>query len=107
MTISGSFGAMFFKRTSQMLCNTNILRAFFNPWLYFGGICYIIGAICNIALLSKLDYSIVYPMSSLTYVWTMVISHFLLHESVTKRKIIAVLLIMAGIVLLNISGGSQ
>jgi drug/metabolite transporter (DMT)-like permease len=107
MTISGSFGAMFFKQASQMTDGKSIMHTFFNPRLYFGGLCYVLGAFCNILLLAKLDYSVVYPMSSLTYVWTMVISYFLLHESVTRRKVIAVLLIVVGISLLNISGGSQ
>jgi drug/metabolite transporter (DMT)-like permease len=64
--------------------------------------CYLLGALLNIVLLRHLPYSIVYPMTSLTYIWTMVVSYFLLKEKINRNKIIAVALIVTGVIVLNL-----
>jgi len=105
MTLCGSFGAFFFKRAVAVLEKIDMkhfLKILLCPWLYIGGFLYIIGGIFNILLLRKLDYSIVYPMSSLTYVWTMISSFFLLKEPLNAKKILAVALIIIGIFIINI-----
>ena len=54
----------------------------------------------NIFILRYMDYSIILPMASLTYIWTMIIAYRLLGESITKRKIFGVIAIIVGAVLL-------
>lgn len=106
MTVCGSFGSFFFKKTITSLIKIDkkyIIKTILCPWLYAGGFLYLLGGICNILLLRQLDYSIVYPMSSLTYIWTMVLSFFLLNEQINIKKIIAVVLIVTGIFILNIN----
>ena len=105
MTLCGTFGAFFFKRAVTVLEKIDMkhfIKILLCPWLYIGGFLYVIGGIFNILLLRKLDYSIVYPMSSLTYVWTMFSSFFLLKEPLNAKKIIAVSLIIIGIFIINI-----
>lgn len=62
-----------------------------------------ISALLNIFVLRYLDYSVVLPLTSITYVWTMIISYLILKESITKRKIAGVALILVGAVLVSIS----
>ena len=71
--------------------------------LYIGGGLYLISALLNIFVLRYLDYSVVLPLTSITYVWTMIITYLILKESITKRKIAGVALILVGAVLVSIS----
>jgi len=98
MTLSGSLGGYFFKRaTSQSEKLTGVI---FKPSLYAGGLFYVLGAGLNILVLKKLPYTVVLPLTSLTYVWTMVISHLVLNEKITRLKITGVTLILVGSILL-------
>ena len=102
MTLSGTFGAIFFKKASAAIDPKHLLLMLKNKHLYIGGCFYLIGAALNIVLLRYMDYSIVYPMTSLTYIWTMIVSYLIFKEKMNVHKVIAVCCIIAGIVLLNI-----
>lgn len=102
MTISGTFGALFFKQAMAKIEGRGILRLIREPRLYLGGMCYLLGALLNIILLRHMPYSILYPMTSLTYIWTMVVSYFVLGEKINRNKIIAVALIVTGVIMLNL-----
>lgn len=102
MTISGSMGAFFFKRGTSKLNDGSIFKMIFIPEIYIGGFFYLIGAATNIVLLRFMEYTIVYPMTALTYVWTMIISYFILRENMNKEKIVAIACIVLGIIILNI-----
>jgi EamA-like transporter family. len=97
MTILGSLGGYFFKR-----CTMNGLKLsfFFMINLGIGGIFYVSGALLNIWLLKLLPYTIVYPLTAVTYVWTLIFSYFLLGEKINRRKITGVFLILFGACLL-------
>jgi len=45
---------------------------------------------------------LVLPLTSITYIWTMLVSYLALKEKITKNKIIGVILICVGAVLLVI-----
>lgn len=74
-----------------------------NVYLYYGGILYILAAILNIFVLKYLEYSIVLPLTAITYIWTMLISKIYLKEKITKLKILGVILIVIGSYLITIS----
>lgn len=99
-TLSGAFGGYFFKKASNE--KGSIIKILINKNLYIGGILYVIGASLNIVLLKHLNYTVVLPLTSLTYVWTMVISYFILGEKITVKKILGVLLIVTGAITLVI-----
>ncbi len=61
------------------------------------------GALLNIYVLKFLPYTVVLPMTSLTYIWTMIISFYLLKEKITFKKILGVMLILIGAFLISIS----
>ena len=52
-------------------------------------------AVVNILLLRRLDYSVVLPLTSLTYIWTMLLSARLLGERLTGRKLAGTAAILA------------
>lgn len=101
MTFSGSMGAFFLKRGAGKITNITVVSLMLTPDLYFGGFLYVLGSMANIYLLRIMPYTIVYPITSLTYVWTLAISVVFLKEKVRWNKVVAVFLIILGIVILT------
>lgn len=56
----------------------------------------------NIWVLRFWDYSVVLPLTSLTYIWTMVLSYIILKEKISAKKIVGVILILAGAILVSL-----
>lgn len=102
MTGIGSFGALCFKFISKPDEKLTIKRLLFNKMLYLGGFLYVLSSLINVVLLNFWDYSIVYPLTSLTYVWTLFTSHFILKEKINVLKILAITLIIGGIIVINL-----
>ena len=103
MTVSGTFGALFFKRGVAKTKGINISYLIVIPEIYIGGVFYLLGALLNIILLKYVQYTILYPMTSLTYIWTMIVSYVVLKERINKEKVLAVVFIILGIIILCIS----
>ena len=101
MTIFGAFGGFFFKKAADT--GGSVLKILFSPFLYVGGLLYVLGALLNILVLKKLDYTVVLPITAITYVWTLVISYLILKEKLTSRKIAGVLFIIVGALILGLS----
>ena len=70
----------------------------FCKYLYIGGFLYVLAALLNVYLLQVMPYSVVGPLCSVTYIWTMVISYKLLGENLSQKKIIGVAFILIGAV---------
>lgn len=96
-TLLGAFGAFFFKRASShgLQWSRHLMFS-----LLFGGVCYGSGALLNIYVLKKVDYTVVFPLTSITYVWTFLIAVLFLKERMTLRKLIGVVCIMLGTILI-------
>lgn len=99
MTLCGALGALFFKRAAQK--SRGFLALLAVPQLYIGGCFYAVGAGLNIVLLHVWEYSVVYPMTAITYVWTMVLSNRILGERLTRNKLLGVFLVLCGVVILT------
>lgn len=97
MTIFGSIASYFLKKASADISFPGI---FLNKNIYIGAFLYLLAALINIFVLRYLDYSVVLPLTSLTYVWTMIISYNLLGEKVGKRKIFGIGLILLGTIVI-------
>jgi drug/metabolite transporter (DMT)-like permease len=97
----GAFASYFFKGASGALKGLNVTVLLGQKTFWIGGFLYLIAAINNIFLLRYFDYSILLPLSSITYIWTMVIASRLLGEKITKRKIFGVCAIVIGALLIS------
>jgi drug/metabolite transporter (DMT)-like permease len=82
----------------------SLLGLFHTPWIILGFACYGISAVLWLDVLSKLDFSLAFPMVSLTYVFSLVIGHFIFHETVGLDRIVGVLLILSGLFFVVRSG---
>ncbi|CDZ23878.1 putative membrane protein [[Clostridium] cellulosi] len=98
MTMLGALGGFFFKRSSA---GGSILSIIKNKELYIGGIIYIASALLNIWVLKYMQYSVVLPMTAITYIWTMIISRIVLKEKITVKKAFGVASIIVGAVFLS------
>ena len=98
MTAIGSIASLFLKKASGADGLVALLK---NINLYIGGGLYLASAVINIIVLRHLDYSVVLPLTSITYIWTMVLSYLILKEKITKRKIGGVVLIIIGAVIIS------
>jgi len=102
-TVLGAFASYNFKGASSLFTgiNAQAVSALAHDKRFILGVAlYLIAAANNIFILRYMDYSIILPMASLTYIWTMIIAYRLLGESITKRKIFGVTAIIIGAVLL-------
>jgi len=100
MTLFGSIAAYFLKKVSA---SETLLETIKSKYLYFGGALYVTAAVLNIYLLRFLDYSVVLPLTALTYIWTMLISYRYLAEKITKRKILGTVMIISGSIFIGMS----
>lgn len=95
MGLTASVASFFLKKaTGNGLHITTLLRT---PYLYAGGGLYALSALMNLYLLRRLPYSLVVPLGSLTYIWTLILSWRFLGERVSRQKIIGIMLILVGV----------
>ncbi|MEA5040614.1 MAG: EamA family transporter [Clostridiaceae bacterium] len=100
MGFLASLGSYFLKKSTAG--RLSIRALLFAPWLYLGVALYVLSALLNLYLLHVLPYSIVVPLGSLTYIWTLLLSRRLLKEPITRQKVTSVGLILLGVALVTI-----
>jgi drug/metabolite transporter (DMT)-like permease len=75
------------------------LQALFSPWVAVGVVLLIAWFLTYTTALSWADLSYVVPTTAIGYVITALLSHFLLHETLTPARWAGTVLIAAGVVL--------
>jgi len=100
-TLTGSLGAILLKKAMGDINVLNAKNVLTNKWVYLGIGSYLLSKVFNIMLLKLMDYSIAYPMTSLTYVWTVFISYLVFKEKISVKKLMAVMLIVLGVFLVS------
>ena len=81
-------------------------KLFQTPWIIVGFACYGLSSILWLDVLSKLDFSLAFPMVGLTYVFTLLIGRFFFGETVGWERMLGVGFIVFGIFFLIRSGSS-
>jgi drug/metabolite transporter (DMT)-like permease len=82
----------------------SLLGLLHTPWIVLGFACYGVSAILWLDVLSKLDFSLAFPLVSLTYVFSLVIGRFIFQETVGLDRILGVFLILGGLFFVVRSG---
>jgi len=100
--------AQFFFKTGVAAIDTagkstgEIIKAgLLNPYVWGGVLGYVINLSLWLYVLSQLELSKAYPMTSLAYIFTLFLGFFFLDESITLIKIFGISLIIVGVVLLT------
>ncbi len=99
-TITGSFGSLFLKKGAEAF-NLNLLKQLRNKNLIFGCLLFIVGTVLYIPALSMEKLSILYPITSLTYIWVALLSVRFLKEEMNLHKWLGITLIIIGIFLIS------
>jgi drug/metabolite transporter (DMT)-like permease len=76
----------------------NVAKLFATPYIVLGFVVYGVSAILWLDVLSRLDFSVAFPLVSLTYIFALVIGSVLFHEQVGWSRIMGVFLICGGLV---------
>lgn len=98
-SLVGSVGAAFLKAGAEHIHRD--IRSLFTNWRLAAGVCFFLGSsILYLKGIKKGELTVLYPMVSLGYVWTLVWSRFFFGEPWTRGKLIGVGVILFGIVLL-------
>lgn len=97
----GSFGAAFLKGGAERL-ERNLKSVYTNWRLAAGVFAYLTSAVFFVLGLRKGELSVLYPMVSLGYIWTLAWSRIFFGEPLTRTKFVGLGLILTGIALLGI-----
>jgi undecaprenyl phosphate-alpha-L-ara4N flippase subunit ArnE len=103
-SLIGSFGAVFLKLGAAPLKNG--LKHIFNWKLLAGVTLYVGSSVPFVIALKHGELSVLYPMVSVGYVCTMFWSRIFFKEPITKAKIGALAMILAGLVCISTGGRS-
>jgi drug/metabolite transporter (DMT)-like permease len=105
----GAFGSIYLKKCASYINkkNKNIIFGFLqsllkNKNLQIGLALYALAATITVVLLKFNNLNFIYPLTSITYIFTIILSSKLLNEKITKTKWIAITLIIFGNILITI-----
>jgi uncharacterized membrane protein len=96
----GALGAFLIKKSLNRF--TNIFSIFKNKLIYLSFILFGFGFLIYLFLLKASDVSYLFPITSLTYVWSTFLSIKFLHEKLNFRKVFGILLIIIGIIVMSL-----
>ena len=98
MALISSFASYFLKKSTK---TDSFMKILLNYNFYIGGFLYVAALALNISLLQFFPFSVILPMGSITYVFTMILSKKLLGEQITVRKIWGIVFIIIGMICLG------
>ena len=97
----GSFGATFLKSGADKLERN--FRSLLTNWQLLAGIVtYLASFVVYTAGIRNGELTVLYPMVSLGYVWTLLWSRIFFKEALTQAKFLGLGMILAGIFVLNL-----
>ncbi|MBC8168091.1 MAG: EamA family transporter [Bryobacteraceae bacterium] len=102
----GSFGAVFLKSGASRL-ESNLLSIMLNWRLSLGVLFFVVSSGFFIAGVRNGELSVLYPMVSLGYIWTMLWSRLFFGEPFTRTKFIGLAMILVGITFLGLGNSAQ
>ena len=104
--IASVLGQFFLKAGALKLGKVNsgnvvshVLNIIMTPELIAGLVCYALGAIAYILLLTRVKLSVAGPSAALIYIFTVLLGHFAFHEPIPGTRIFGLALIVCGVVL--------
>ncbi len=100
-SLIGSFGAVFLKLGAERLRMG--IRHIVSKQAFYGVVLFVISSFFFALGIKHGELSVLYPMVSFSYVFTLIWSRLFFHEPVTKPKYVALGLILAGTWLMNVS----
>lgn len=100
----GSFGALFLKSGAGKL-HLGRRYLIFNRRLLLGVALFCASSLAYVVGVRRGELSVLYPLVSLSYIWTLLWSVLFLKERLTRNKCVGLALIVAGIILIGLGRG--
>ena len=75
----------------------NFFRIIFNGWIFSGFVVYAIATGFFMWLLSKFEISLVIPISSVAFIYSLMAGYWIFHETISPLRIVGVLFIVFGV----------
>jgi multidrug transporter EmrE-like cation transporter len=97
----GSFGAVFLKLGAEHM-KGGIAGVIKNYWLAIGVALYLLSSVFFVMGVAQGELSILYPMISLGYIWTLLWARMFFKEPFTVSKVGGLAMIIAGVALINL-----
>lgn len=85
------------------LLMSKILFIIFNPHVFLGLVLYVFSSALWLIILSRTSLSFCYPFISISYVLIVITSRIFFNETIDLYKIFAIILIIAGVIMLSFS----
>lgn len=102
--VSGQFflktGALKLGKVTAGNAISHVIGIATTPELVIGLLCYAVGAVLYILLLTRVKLSVLAPAVALQYVFSVAIGHFVFREALPPLRVIGVGLIVCGVILL-------
>jgi drug/metabolite transporter (DMT)-like permease len=77
----------------------NLFRVLTNPFILTGFAVYIVATAFFMFLLSKFDISLVIPLSSVSFIFSLIAGAVIFHEEMSLTRVLGVVVIIVGILL--------
>ncbi|PKP53105.1 MAG: hypothetical protein CVT92_05910 [Bacteroidetes bacterium HGW-Bacteroidetes-1] len=77
----------------------NIIRIVFNGWIFSGFVVYALATGFFMWLLSKFDISLVIPITSVAFIYSLLAGYWIFHENISPMRIAGVIFIIFGVFL--------
>ena len=104
-SVSGQFflkaGALKLGKVNSGNLVRHVLSIVTTPELLTGLLCYGLGAITFILLLTRVKLSVASPAASLTYVFSALLGYFVFHEQIPGIRVVGLGFIVCGVVLVG------
>ncbi|MBU1201187.1 MAG: EamA family transporter [Nanoarchaeota archaeon] len=103
-TVIGAFGSLYLKKGSANLHRTilkNFFKIIFNRELLFGIFLFLFSSVFYVWALKYARLSLVYPITSFSYIWVSLLSVKFLDENMNKYKWFGIILIITGVFLIT------
>tara|TARA_Y100001970_G_C14138097_1_gene805510 strand:- start:736 stop:1077 length:342 start_codon:yes stop_codon:yes gene_type:complete len=99
-TFVATFGSYYLKK-GAIKFNFNILDQLSNYKLVLGVFFYVLSTVIYLSVLRQHNLSLVYPITSLQYVWISFASAKYLDEEISKYRLMGIMLIIVGVYLVT------
>ena len=70
---------------------------FINPMFMLAGVCALSGMLLWMFILKKIDLSIAYPLTGISYIFGVMAAQWILHETIPFTRWVGVVIIMIGV----------
>jgi uncharacterized membrane protein len=99
-TFLAALAGVYFKKSTKELVVS--VKGFLQNVLFLHGVALSIAASILYVFALRLEHlSKAYPATSMTYIWAIILSHYMIGEKITLKKTIGIILILAGILLIS------